>query len=81
MSAVKYLRPSISYIQVVQRDILDYLLLFVDVTFGQRHVLLRLQIKLCGKCVAATLSLQGKRQGSEKGTKLKLKASHRPKNE
>lgn len=42
----------------MQCDILDYLLLFVDITFGQRHILLCLQVKLCGKSVTATLSLQ-----------------------
>lgn len=62
----------------MQCDILDYLLLFVDIAFGQWHVLLRLQVKLCGKCVAATLSLQGKRQGSVKGADLKRNASHQP---
>lgn len=71
-SAVKYLRPSISNIQVVQRDILDDLLLLVYITFGQRHVLLCLQVKLCGKSITATLSLQGERQGAAQRTKLKL---------
>lgn len=42
----------------MQRDILDYLLLFVDVTFGQRHIFLCFQVKLCSKSVTATLSLQ-----------------------
>lgn len=45
-------------IQVMQCDILDYLLLFVDVAFGQRHILLCLQVKLGGESVTATLSLQ-----------------------
>lgn len=57
-SAVTYLGSGICNIQVMQCDILDYLLLFVDITFGQRHILLCLQVKLCSKSVTATLSLQ-----------------------
>lgn len=53
-----YLRSGICNIQVMQCDILDYLLLFVDITFGQRHILLCLKVKLCSKSVTATLSLQ-----------------------
>lgn len=71
-SAAKYLRPGVSNIQVVQRDILHYLLLFVHVAFGQRHVLLCLQVKLCGKRVTASLSLQGEQPSCVRGTQLKL---------
>ena len=54
---VTHLRPSVGHVQVMQGDILDDLLLLVDVPLGQRHVLLGLQVKLCGKGVTATLSL------------------------
>lgn len=56
--AVTYLGSGICNIQVMQCDILDYLLLFVDIPFRQRHILLCLQVKLCSKSVTATLSLQ-----------------------
>lgn len=56
--AVMYLGASICNIQVMQCDILDNLLLFVDITFGQRNILLCLQVKLCCKGVTAALSLQ-----------------------
>lgn len=50
----------------MQCDILDYLLLFVDVTFGQRHILLCFQVKLGGESVTATLSLQRHRNKKKK---------------
>lgn len=56
--AVLYLGSGICDIQVVQCNILNYLLLFVDITFGQWHILLSLQVKLCCKSVTTTLSLQ-----------------------
>lgn len=52
-----HLRSGVGDVQVVQRHVLDDLLLLVDVAFGQRHVLLRLQVELCRKSVAAALSL------------------------
>jgi len=56
--AVRYLGSGICHIQVMQCDILDYLLLFVDIAFGQRHILLCFQVELRRKDVTATLSLQ-----------------------
>lgn len=53
-----YLGSGVCDVQVVQCHILHYLLLLVDITFGQWHILLCLQIKLCCKGVTATLSLQ-----------------------
>lgn len=70
-SAVTYLGSGICNIQVMQCDILDDLLLFVDITFGQRHILLCLQVELCSKCVTATLSLQ-----RHSTNKISLLSSH-----
>mmetsp|Transcript_30037 Transcript_30037/g.64108 ORF Transcript_30037/g.64108 Transcript_30037/m.64108 type:complete len:552 (+) Transcript_30037:87-1742(+) len=39
------LRPRVRRVQVVQRDVLDDLLLLVDIALWQRHVLLRLQVE------------------------------------
>lgn len=71
--AVMYLGASICNIQVMQCDILDNLLLFVDITFGQRNIFLCLQVKLCCKGVTAALSLQrhsNRKDYEGKGTAL-----------
>ena len=57
-----YLWPGVCYVQVVKSDVLDDLLLLVYVSFGQWHVLLSLQVKLCGKCVTAPLPLNNQSQ-------------------
>eukprot|EP00048_Salpingoeca_helianthica_P015589 m.227537 g.227537 ORF g.227537 m.227537 type:complete len:395 (+) comp17243_c0_seq1:32-1216(+) len=49
----------IGNVQVMQCDILHHFLLLVHITLGQRHVLLRFQIKLGGKRVGAALALHG----------------------
>mmetsp|Transcript_6282 Transcript_6282/g.18359 ORF Transcript_6282/g.18359 Transcript_6282/m.18359 type:complete len:351 (+) Transcript_6282:612-1664(+) len=41
------LGPGVGHVQVVERHVLDDLLLLVHVSLGQGHVLLRLKIKLC----------------------------------
>ena len=52
-----YLRSGVSDVQVVQRHVLNDLFLFVDVAFGQRYVLLGLEVVLGGERVRATLPL------------------------
>jgi hypothetical protein len=61
-----YLWAGVGDIEVVEGDILDHLLLLVHVTLGQRHILLRLQIKLGRKGIRSAHSLDEKRGRDEK---------------
>jgi hypothetical protein len=57
-SAHAYLRLGVGNVQIVQSDVLDHFLLFVDVALGQWYVLLSLEVKLGGKRIGAALALQ-----------------------
>lgn len=59
-----YLGSGVCDVQVMEGNVLDNLFFLVHVTLGQRHVLLSLQVKLCGKSVTATLSLQTQERGT-----------------
>mmetsp|Transcript_25460 Transcript_25460/g.79791 ORF Transcript_25460/g.79791 Transcript_25460/m.79791 type:complete len:396 (-) Transcript_25460:372-1559(-) len=57
------LRLCVGEVEVVERHVLDHLLLLVHVPLWQRHVLLRLEVKLCGVGVGASDPLDGARVG------------------
>lgn len=57
------LGPRVGHVQIVQRHVLDHLLLLVHVALGHRHVLLGLEIKLRGVRVRAAHALDGTRVG------------------
>lgn len=52
----------VRHVKVMQCHVLHYLLLLVNVAFGQRHVLLGLQVKLGGVRITPTLSLNAERK-------------------
>ena len=57
-----HLRPRVGHIQVVQRHVLNDLLLLVDVALGQRHVLVRFEVVL-GRVRVAPAHALGARAG------------------